>query len=39
MIRDVGVRTALRREIQARQSMMFAHCPSISEWRIEYTRM
>jgi len=39
MIRDVGVRAALRQEIQARVSMMFAHCPSISEWRIEYTGM
>jgi hypothetical protein len=38
-IRDVGVRTALRQEIQARVSMMIVCCPSISEWRIEYIRM
>jgi len=39
MIGDGGVRTALRQETQARVSMMIAHCPSISELRIEYTSM
>jgi hypothetical protein len=39
MIRDGGVLMALRQETQSHVPMIFAHCPFISEWRIEYIRM